>query len=167
MINIKNIGLIWSKLITDLDEEDIVLEVKLLNTTIEDYNKLLKHIKNFHAFPMEYTYGGKKQMIPQSINNIFFDDDSAKELKVNLGRLTISNSFFESNEIEFYTDSVLNLNSQDVVNFFSFIEWIGEVMEMKVLIFIQSYRSPSVTYNFKKKLYKTYIYSDWSLPSTN
>lgn len=160
MINIKNIELIWNKLINDLDGDDIVLEIKILSTTIGDYNNLLRSLSAFYTFPIKYTLGGKNEILPLMIDDKFFDDDRIKDLKIDLGKITLTNSFFEINEIEFYTNSVLNLNIRDVVTLFAFIEWLGEIIKREVLIFIESWTTPSVSYDFKDKLYKTYIYSD-------
>lgn len=159
MINTSDKKMIWSKLINDLDNDDIVLEIKVSGTTVDDYNKLLKALTyTSDIFSLDYFYAGEKERLPAFIEDNFFNEESIREIKINLKNIILSNAFFEADEIEFYTNSVLKLSYQESSDLFDFIEWLGKFIDRKVSIFVESNSKPSLSYCYKDKVYKTYFY---------
>ncbi len=157
-MKIKNeqVAFIWKKVIEDMEDEDVVLELKVLDTKINDYNKLLKFVLR-HLTNFDYLFEGKSENLPESITGKYFESEKTRELKINLSdNLNVYCGFNEEEQIEFFTDSVLRLKAEESTPLFEFVEDLGNILDKDVSVFVEAYPRPSFKYDFDRKKYEVY-----------
>ena len=100
----------WAEIIRDMEGDDIVLEIKVLNPDLERQNALLKFFGS-GKYSVKYFFAGQEMDLPSTIGLETFLSDYTKELVIDFQTCTLHYHFIAVDEMEFYTGSVLHLNS--------------------------------------------------------
>ena len=114
--------------------DDIVLDVKILDISILNWNTLFNYLR--HKDNIQYFYAGLENTLPEDVKDSFFYDEYARLVEIYMGQLSINIAFFDINEIEFYTGSVINMGQIGFDDLFDFIKELSSVIGRNVLIYI-------------------------------
>lgn len=96
---------LWSKIIEDLNNDDIVLEIKILNTNIQDWKNLLKILhENFANIIFQNNFSINLDEIDRLSIDDFpqADDDIMKCLSLDFTFFNLTLSLYILEEIEFF-----------------------------------------------------------------
>jgi len=145
---------LWNKINEDLDNDDIVLEVKILNTNVEDWKNILKIL--YEKF-LNQIFNNNISIGINEINSNSFpksDNDIIESLSLSFNYFNLTLSLYILEEIEFFSDSVIRLNANNIKPLFLFCEVISCDLSKNVYIFCESYNHPSLCYNYNNKLWE-------------
>jgi len=132
-------------IIEKLHDDDIVLDIKILNISILDWNILLDYLSRKDN--VDFFYASLKKAMPINVNQKFFEDENVKLITISLNSLEINLPFFDFDEIEFYTGSVINMDEKDFFYLFEFVKEISEVIKKNVSIYIENMPNAIIKYN--------------------
>ena len=143
MINYKQL---WDKIIKDLDNDDIVLEIKILNTNIQDWINLLEILhKNFANIIFQKNFNEIDRLniddFPQS------GDDIMKCLSLDFTFFNLTLSLYVVEEIEFFSNSIITLEADKTESLFVFCETISNYLSKDIYIFCEASNNYSLFYD--------------------
>jgi hypothetical protein len=143
-MNVKEI--LYSKVKAGLEGDDIILEIKILNTRIEDWNQFIQIVKGKYAIK---CFGVKT--IPKNgiIDESFFPqppDYENNEFKIYFSAFRLLIIFYEVDTIEIFTDSVVRLSLEELSPLFEFIEYLGSNMKKDIPVYVESTTKPIFTF---------------------
>lgn len=135
----------WAEIIRDMEGDDIILEIKVSNADLEMQNALLKFLR-IKKYNVKYFFAGLETHLPSTVTLESFSSVESKKLVIDLQTCKLHFYFNDSHEMEFYTDSVLNLNYIEATPIFNFINQLGWYVNSKIHLYIESY--PKHSYEF-------------------
>ncbi|WP_312922872.1 hypothetical protein [Empedobacter brevis] len=134
---------VWRKIIQDLENDDIIIEINIENIILKDWNTILSLIKNYYNSNITIC-------IPISLADFpKLDKDDIQSVKINFKRFEINLDLFDPIKMNFYTDSIINLTVEDILPLFRFCEDISNSIEKKIYIYCEGYKFPSAKF-YKK-----------------
>ncbi|WBV55720.1 hypothetical protein PFY10_15975 [Chryseobacterium daecheongense] len=142
---------LWNKIIKDLDNDDIVIEVKVLNTRIQDWKNLLKFLHDRFSniiFDDNISSEINANSFPKS------DNDTIKSLSLSFNYFNLTLSLYTIEEIEFFSDSVIKLNANNIEPLFSFCEMVSHTLSKNIYIYCEASDHRSLYYNHYNKLWE-------------
>ncbi|WP_299176297.1 hypothetical protein [uncultured Chryseobacterium sp.] len=143
---------LWDKILKDINDDDIVLEIKISNTDIQDWNNILNLI--YENFSMLIDFDNTSINLDEIKNlslNYFpsSENDVMKYLTLNFKYFNLILTLYDLEQIEFFTDSVIKLKIDDIKSLFLFCESISESLSKNIGIYCEGYREYSILYNSK------------------
>lgn len=147
---------LWDKIVKDLNNDDIVLEIKILNTDIQDWRNIFKILyEKYFNIIFDSNISVKLNEIDKLNINIFpqSDNDTMESLSLNFRHFNLTLSLYILEEIEFFSDSIITLNSNNMESLFSFCEIISLDLSKNMYIYCEGSDYPSIYYNPNNKLW--------------
>ncbi|WP_284460874.1 hypothetical protein [Chryseobacterium sp.] len=137
---------LWDEIINDLDNDDIVLEIRILNTNIQDWKNLLKILhRNFANIIFQKNFNEIDRLnvddFPQS------DDDIMKCLSLNFTFFNLTLSLYVLEEIEFFSNSIITLEADKTEYLFVFCETISNYLSKDIYIFCEASNNYSLFFD--------------------
>lgn len=133
---------LYNKVKIGLEGDDIILEIKIFNTQIEDWNQFIRTVKGKYTIE---SFGVKKIPPTGIIDESFFPlppDYEFSGIKVYFEYFRISIEFYEIETIEIFTDSVVRLSMEELSPLFEFIEYVGNNTNKDIEVYVESTTKP-------------------------
>lgn len=136
---------LWDKILIDLDGDDIVLEIKIFDTVVDDWKIMIDVLKKNFSDSIRFVNFNLDTHLSDSV----FEDSINNNLKsiiVDLEGVSCIFTIIEADEIEFFTSSVVNLDYNQINQLFSLSEKISNELNKELYIYCEAYPKPSVKY---------------------
>ena len=132
----------YMDLVSELEDDGMLLDIYALNTTIQDWSRLLALAPSLGE--VEYYCGGIEASLPSSANTIFEDRNLFHNLHIDLGGVDIRTFFYTADEIELFFDPVEITSQAKLDLVLNFCAKLGR--EIKRDIMITAENSPQAVY---------------------
>lgn len=150
----KNYKLLWNKILTDLNNDDIVLEIKILKTNIQDWNNLLNIIYTDFYNIIDYDNICGKTCVLDIDDFSKTENDIMKYMVLDFSFFKLTLSLYTIEVIEFFSDSVVVLKTDNVKPLFLFCETISNRISRNIYVYCEGYNQYSIFYNPSAKAWE-------------
>lgn len=140
---------IWSDIQASMEGDDIILEIRVLEVDLKTQNSFLEFLYK-QSYNVKYFFAGVQSNLPSMIENDAFLGESSGEFIIDLGTCELRYYLNSMDEMEFYTNSVIQLNDSEIISLFEFIHKLGEFIQRRIALYIESY--PEHNYVFDPQI---------------
>jgi len=148
--------LLWNKIFKDLNNDDIVLEIKILDTNIEDWENTLILLNNKFStiinndktsIDISQTYNLDVHSFPKT------EKDTIENISLSFNHFDLTLTLYTIEEIEFFSDSVVKLKAEEMSSLFAFCEEISNNLLKNIYIYCEGYEKYSAYFNPDNKMW--------------
>jgi hypothetical protein len=133
----------WQSLSSDASEDNLVCEIIISNTTIENWKEFLEFINKTTSF--KYLLHGTISLLPENISNSFFQTESFNSLTINIDdSIAIDCPILGVEMIEMNLNPSLVTKAHQIEILINFIQKVSDLLSKNVLITLEGAIKPYI-----------------------
>ncbi len=145
----KNIISAWEEISKLCNEDGLVCDIVIRNSSLNDWNLFCNYIRNNSNY--KFLINGIESEMPIRIDNFFFENGVSHHLMIIEGVSVFECLFLKDDEIEL-TLQPANIKTLDnVIHFFSFIESLGYLFHKLIYVVVEGSQNPQIVFNPDEK----------------